>query len=137
MDSRRTLWIRRRLRETRLGDTGFRALRADGSLEVVHVIRTGPSPRRHASRPGSVTACIAGAATADATGLMIVETSFEAVAVTFNEDSDEFISGFDENHDLSEYLVSAWTPAVNQRPGRSEATWRLQVCRHVVWWHPK
>lgn len=99
-------------------DEAFRALRPTGRLAVTDVVRTAPFPQDVRLDLDSVSSCVAGAATVGALEAMLNAAGFNTVSITPKEDSAEFISEWDDERDLSEYLVSALIQAV--KPDRPE-----------------
>lgn len=85
----------------------FRVLEPGGRLTVSDVVATAPLPPAVRADPDSVAACVSGAATVDALAEMLDDAGFEAVEITPDDDSAAFITEWDSERDLSEYLVSA------------------------------
>jgi arsenite methyltransferase len=85
----------------------YRALKPGGRIAVSDVVQTAPFPEEVQMDPDSLTGCVAGAATVDALEAMLDDVGFEAVAIRPKAESSEFISDWDADRDLSEYLVSA------------------------------
>ncbi len=85
----------------------FRALVPDGRLAVSDVVLTAPLPDSVAGDPDSLAACVAGASTVESIERMLDDAGFVDIQIEPKDDSDEFISEWDDERDLSEYIVSA------------------------------
>ncbi|WP_324664959.1 arsenite methyltransferase [Haloarcula sediminis] len=85
----------------------FRALRPGGRLAISDVVQTADFPPEVTRDPGSLAACVAGAATVDALERMLVDAGFEAVDIAPKDDSETFIREWADDYDPSDYLVSA------------------------------
>ncbi|WP_336326518.1 arsenite methyltransferase [Halovenus sp. HT40] len=85
----------------------FRALVPDGRLAVSDVVLTAPLPDSVAGDPDSIAACVAGASTVESIEQMLDDAGFVDIQIEPKDDSDEFISEWDDQRDLSEYIVSA------------------------------
>lgn len=85
----------------------FRVLVPNGRLAVSDVVLTAPLPDSVASDPDSLAACVAGASTVESIEQMLAAAGFVDVQVEPKDDSDEFISEWDDQRDLSEYVVAA------------------------------
>ena len=88
-------------------DEAYRVLRPGGRLRVSDVVLTADLPDDVRADPRSVAACIAGASTVDALEAMMRRSGFENVAISPKEDSEEFVREWDDDRDLSEYVVAA------------------------------
>lgn len=84
----------------------FRVLRPGGRLAISDVVQTAAFPDDLAADPESVASCVGGASTVDDLEAMLADAGFEAVAIAPKDDS-EFIREWDDDLDLSAYLVSA------------------------------
>lgn len=85
----------------------YRVLKPGGRIAISDVVQTAPFPDEVRMSPESLTGCVAGAATVDALEELLDDVGFEAVEIEPKSESSEFISEWDANRDLSEYLVSA------------------------------
>ncbi|MFB6304271.1 MAG: arsenite methyltransferase [Haloferacaceae archaeon] len=85
----------------------FRALRPGGRLAVSDVVRTAPFPADVRLDPDAVAGCVAGAETVSALESMLSDAGFEAVEIAPEEESEAFIREWDDDRDLSDYLVAA------------------------------
>lgn len=85
----------------------FRVLVPGGRLAVSDVVLTASLPDPVEADPDSLTACVAGASTVDAIERMLDDAGFVDIRVEPKDDSAEFISEWDDERDLSEYVVSA------------------------------
>ena len=85
----------------------FRALRPGGRLSISDVVLTAPVPEELRGDPTSVASCVAGAAPAGEVESMLAAAGFEDVAVELEADSDDVVSEWDDERDLSEFVRSA------------------------------
>ena len=95
----------------------YRVLRPGGRIAISDVVQTAPFPDDVRLSPESLSGCVAGASTVDAVAEMLDHVGFEAIEIQPKAESSEFISDWDADRDLSEYLVSATIEA--QRPAGS------------------
>ena len=91
----------------RVFDDAYRVLRPGGRVAISDVVQTAPFPDDVRMDPESLTGCVAGAATVDALESMLERAGFEAIEISPKAESTEFISEWDADRDLGEYLVSA------------------------------
>lgn len=94
----------------------FRVLVPDSRLAVSDVVLTAPLPDSVAGDPDSLAACVAGASTVESIEQMLDEAGFVDILIEPKDDSDEFISEWDNQRDLSEYIVSATIEARKPTP---------------------
>ena len=85
----------------------FRVLRPGGRLAISDVVMTADLPHDVRADPDSVASCVAGASTIDRLETMLADAGFEAIEITPKDDSEEFIRDWDDEYDVSEFLVSA------------------------------
>ncbi len=85
----------------------FRVLRPGGRLAIADVVSMVPLPPSVRGDPTSLAACIAGASTVSELESMLVEAGFTEITVEPQRDSETFITEWDVERDLSEYIVSA------------------------------
>lgn len=85
----------------------YRVLRPGGRVAISDVVLTTELPADLQTDPTSVAACVGGAATIPALEAMLTEAGFTDVSITPNEESDEFIREWDDDRDLSDYIVAA------------------------------
>jgi SAM-dependent methyltransferase len=85
----------------------YRVLRPGGRLAISDVVETAPMPGDVRADPESVAACVAGASTVSDLEAMLEAAGFVDVAVEPTEDSEEVIREWDDDRDVSEYVVSA------------------------------
>jgi hypothetical protein len=64
----------------------------------------------------SLTGCVAGASRIAELDTMLTDAGFEAVSIEPADDSEEFISEWDAERDLSDYVVSATIEAHKPNP---------------------
>jgi SAM-dependent methyltransferase len=92
-----------------------RVLRPGGRLAVSDVVLTADLPEDVRRDPDSVAACVAGASTVEALEAMLDAAGFVDVAIEPKEESASFIREWDDERDLSEYIVSATIEARKPR----------------------
>ena len=85
----------------------FRALVPGGRLAVSDVVLTASLPDSVRRDPDSLTACIAGASTVETIEQLLADAGFVDMEIAPKEDSAAFISEWDDQRDLSEYVVAA------------------------------
>lgn len=102
----------------RVFDDTYRVLRPGGRVAISDVVQTAPFPDDVQMDPDSLTGCVAGASTVDDLKAMLDEAGFEAVEIAPKDESTEFISDWDADRDLGEYLVSATIEA--RKPARDD-----------------
>jgi SAM-dependent methyltransferase len=85
----------------------FRALRPGGRLAISDVVLTAELPVDIRADPESVASCIAGASEMSSLEEMLSTAGFEGIHIDPDEESEEFISEWDAERDVSEYVVSA------------------------------
>jgi SAM-dependent methyltransferase len=90
----------------------YRALRAGGRLAISDVVLTAPLPDDVHGDPESVASCVAGASPIPEVEHMLSNAGFDAIRVESDEGSEKFISEWDAERDVSEYVVSATIEAV-------------------------
>lgn len=88
-------------------DEAFRVLRPDGRLAISDVVLTAAVPQDVRVDPDAVASCVAGASTIDRLEALLVDAGFDSVTISPNDDSDAFIRDWDDDYDVSEFLVSA------------------------------
>ena len=91
----------------RVFDDAYRVLKPGGRVAISDVVQTAPFLDDVKMDPDSLTGCVAGASTVDALEAILDNAGFEAIEIEPKDESTEFISDWDANRDLSDYLVSA------------------------------
>ena len=84
-----------------------RVLRPGGRLAISDVVLTADVPTEVRADPDSVASCVAGASRIERLSAMLTDAGFESVDIAPKDDSDRFIREWDDEHDASEFLVSA------------------------------
>jgi SAM-dependent methyltransferase len=102
----------------RVFDDTYRVLKPGGRVAISDVVQTAPFPDDVQMDPDSLTGCVAGASTVEDLEAMLDEAGFEAVEIAPKNESTEFISDWDADRDLGEYLVSATIEA--RKPARDD-----------------
>ena len=85
----------------------FRVLRPGGRLAISDVVLTADLPAGIRADPDSVASCVAGASTIDHLEEMLADAGFEQIDISPKDDSEQFIREWDDEYDVSEFLVSA------------------------------
>lgn len=85
----------------------YRVLGPGGRLAISDVVQTASFPDDVQMDPDSLTGCVAGASTVETLETMLSEVGFMDIQIEPKSKSTEFISEWDADRDLSEYLVSA------------------------------
>jgi arsenite methyltransferase len=85
----------------------FRTLVPGGRLAVSDVVLTASLPDSVRRDPDSLTACIAGASTVETVEQLLADAGFVDIGIAPKDDSAAFISEWDDQRDLSEYVVAA------------------------------
>ncbi|MGQ4556842.1 arsenite methyltransferase [Halobellus sp. GM3] len=94
-------------KKQRVFDDAYRVLKPGGRVAISDVVQTAPFPDDVKMDPDSLTGCVAGASTVDALEAILDNAGFEAIEIEPKDESIEFISDWDANRDLGDYLVSA------------------------------
>jgi SAM-dependent methyltransferase len=84
-----------------------RVLRPGGRLAISDVVLTADVPVEVRADPESVASCVAGASGIERLDAMLRDAGFVDVAIEPKDDSERFIREWDDERDLSEFLVSA------------------------------
>ncbi len=95
----------------------FRVLRPGGRLAISDVVLTAAVPDDLRADPDSVAACVAGASTVDRLEAILADAGFESVTVAPKDDGKELVRDWDDEHDVSEFLVSATITARKPEAG--------------------
>ena len=98
----------------------FRVLRPGGRLAISDVVLTADVPAELRGDPTSVASCVAGASRIGELERMLDDAGFVDVDVSPKDDSDRFIREWDDERDLSEFLVSA--SITGRKPDRASAS---------------
>lgn len=85
----------------------FRVLRPGGRLAISDVVLRSELPSEIRTDPSAVSACIAGALPISELEAILDEVGFTDIVVDPKDESEEFIQDWDEDRDVSEYVVSA------------------------------
>ena len=84
-----------------------RVLQPGGRLAISDVVRTADLPAHLRTDLASVAGCVGGAASIPALRDLLTDAGFVDVSVEPHADSETFIREWDEDRDLSDYVVSA------------------------------
>jgi len=95
----------------------FRVLKPGGRLAISDVVATADFPAAMVRDVASLTGCISGAASVATVRALLASAGFDAVAVTVNEKSREFIADWVPGSGLENYVASATIEAVKPGPG--------------------
>ncbi|MFB6123761.1 MAG: arsenite methyltransferase [Haloferacaceae archaeon] len=85
----------------------YRVLRPGGRLAISDVVSTAALPEEVRRDPDSVAACITGASPVDDLDAMLTAAGFVGVDITPDDESAAFIDDWDDDRELSDYVVSA------------------------------
>lgn len=85
----------------------YRVLRPGGRLAISDVVLTTPFPAEIKTDPESLVACVGGASPVQALETMLSDAGFVDISIVPKEESEKFIREWDEERDLSEFLMSA------------------------------
>ena len=88
-------------------DETYRVLKPGGRIAISDVVETAPFPDDVKMDPDSLTGCVAGASTVGDLEAMLDSAGFEAIEIAPKDESTEFISDWDADRNLGDYLVSA------------------------------
>lgn len=91
----------------RVFEEAFRVLRPGGRLAIADVVRTTQFPTDIRRDPSSVAGCVAGASSIDELESMLEKAGFTEIAIEPKAESEEFIREWDDDRDVSDYIVSA------------------------------
>jgi len=89
-----------------------RALRPGGRLAISDVVLTAELPDDVHADPESVASCVAGASAIPEVEEMLSNAGFEEIRIESDEASEAFISEWDAERDVSDYVVSATIEAI-------------------------
>lgn len=84
-----------------------RVLRPGGRFAISDVVLTTELPADLQADPASIATCVGGAASVPTLEAMLTEAGFTDVSIEPKADSDEFIRKWDDERDLSDYIVAA------------------------------
>lgn len=95
----------------RVFEEAHRVLRSGGRIAIADVVVTAELPDDLRHDPESVAACVGGAVEIPVLERMITSRGFTEISIEPKDGSAAFIREWDEDRDLSEYLVSAMIEA--------------------------
>ena len=93
----------------------YRVLEPGGRLAISDVVLTAQLPDGFSADPSTVAACVGGALPIPELEAKLADAGFERITIEPKVESEEFIREWDDERDLSEYLVSATIEA--EKPG--------------------
>nr|WP_233341094.1 arsenite methyltransferase [Haloprofundus sp. MHR1] len=93
-------------------DEAYRVLQPGGRLAISDVVLTAELPDGVRGDPESVASCVAGASPVSELEQILSAAGFEQIQIESKEESKEFISEWDDDHDVSDYVVSATIEAI-------------------------
>jgi SAM-dependent methyltransferase len=102
--------------KARVFSEAYRVLRPGGRLSISDIVKTTRLPADVRTDLDSLTGCVAGASRIAELDTMLTDAGFEAVSIEPADDSEEFISEWDAERDLSDYVVSATIEAHKPNP---------------------